>query len=96
MPTPQTLTDQTALVTGGTRGIGRAVAAFLLAAGIHVVLPGTKRPTAEEVAAQADSQYEAEEEPAQDGSDLATGVDSEHDDDGDEPDAPLNGQAPLL
>ena len=46
------LTGQVALVTGGTRGIGRAVAAFLLDAGIQVVLTGTNRQAAEETAAQ--------------------------------------------
>ena len=50
--TVQTPTGQVALVTGGTRGIGRAVAAFLLDAGIQVVLTGTNRRAAEEVAAQ--------------------------------------------
>lgn len=49
---PQAPTGQVALVTGGTRGIGRAVAAFLLDAGIQVVLTGTNRKAAEEVAAQ--------------------------------------------
>ena len=49
---PHALTGQAALVTGGTRGIGRAVAAFLLDAGIQVVLTGTNRRAAEEVAAQ--------------------------------------------
>ena len=46
------LTGQVALVTGGARGIGRAVAAFLLDAGIQVVLTGTNRQAAEETAAQ--------------------------------------------
>ena len=46
------ISGQTALVTGGTRGIGRAVAAFLLDAGIQVMLTGTDRRTAEETAAQ--------------------------------------------
>ena len=49
---PLPVTGQTALVTGGTRGIGRAVAAFLLDAGMQVVLTGTTRPAAEEAAAQ--------------------------------------------
>ncbi|MDE2660153.1 MAG: SDR family NAD(P)-dependent oxidoreductase, partial [Acidobacteriota bacterium] len=52
MPDSQPLTAQVALVTGGTRGIGRAVAAFFLDAGIQVVLTGTNRQAAEETAAQ--------------------------------------------
>ena len=50
MPDSQPLTGQVALVTGGARGIGRAVAAFLLDAGIEVVLTGTDRQAAEETA----------------------------------------------
>ena len=49
---PQPLTGQTALVNGGTRGIGRTVAASLLAAGADVVLTGTRREAAEETAEQ--------------------------------------------
>ena len=52
MPTSPPLTGQVALVTGGTRGIGRAVAAFLLDAGLRVVLTGTNRELAEATAAQ--------------------------------------------
>ena len=52
MPTPQAPTGQVALVTGGTRGIGRAVAAFFLDAGIQVVLTGTNRQAAEETATE--------------------------------------------
>ena len=52
MASPQAPTGQVALVTGGARGIGRAVAAFLLDAGIQVVLTGTNRQAAEETAAQ--------------------------------------------
>ena len=51
MPNPHPLTGQAALVTGGTRGIGRAVAASLLEAGAQVVLTGTRREAAEETAA---------------------------------------------
>ena len=51
MPNLHPLTGQAALVTGGTRGIGRAVAASLLEAGAQVVLTGTRREAAEEVAA---------------------------------------------
>ena len=49
---PLPLTGQAALVTGGTRGIGRAVAASLLEAGAQVVLTGTRREAAEETAEQ--------------------------------------------
>ena len=52
MPNSPPLTGQTALVTGGTRGIGRAVAASLLDAGARVVLTGRNRHTAEETAEQ--------------------------------------------
>ena len=52
MPNPHPLTGQAALVTGGTRGIGRAVAASFLEAGAQVVLTGTRREAAEEVAAE--------------------------------------------
>lgn len=41
-----------ALVTGGARGIGRAIAAALPRAGLHVVLTATRRPAAREAAAQ--------------------------------------------
>ena len=47
---------QTALVTGGTRGIGRAVAARLAAAGAQVFLTGTDRARAEAVAAELDGE----------------------------------------
>ena len=46
------LTGQVALVTGGTRGVGRAVAAFLLDAGFEVVLTGRNRQAAEDTAAE--------------------------------------------
>ena len=52
MPNPQPLTGQTALVTGGTRGVGHAVAASLLNAGAQVILTGTRRQAAEAVAEQ--------------------------------------------
>lgn len=47
---PRTLAGRTALVTGGTRGIGRAVAAALGAAGARVVLTGTRPEEAEAAA----------------------------------------------
>lgn len=46
------LAGQVALVTGGTRGIGRAVAVALLEAGAQVVLTGTRKEAAEEAAEQ--------------------------------------------
>ena len=49
-PSPRTLAGRTALVTGGTRGIGRAVAAALGAAGARVVLTGTRPEEAEAAA----------------------------------------------
>src|SRR5687767_2232047 len=42
---PLTLTDQTAVVTGGSRGIGYAVAAALLQRGASVVISGTNDAT---------------------------------------------------
>lgn len=48
----QSLASCTALVTGGTRGIGRAVAARLVAGGATVVLTGTRVEAAESVAAE--------------------------------------------
>ena len=36
------LSGKTALITGATRGIGRAIADAFLDAGAHVVLTGTK------------------------------------------------------
>lgn len=50
-PSPRTLAGRAALVTGGTRGIGRAVAAALGAAGARVALTGT-RPAEAETAAR--------------------------------------------
>ena len=57
MPNTHSLTGQTALVTGGTRGIGRAVAASLLGAGAEVVLTGTRREAAEQVAAELSREF---------------------------------------
>ncbi len=44
------LENQTALVTGGGRGIGKAISATLASAGAHVYLGGTNLETAEETA----------------------------------------------
>ena len=49
-PSPRTLAGRTALVTGGTRGIGRAVTAALGAAGARVVLTGTRPEEAQAAA----------------------------------------------
>ena len=57
MPNTHSLTGQTALVTGGTRGIGRAVAASLLGAGAEVVLTGTRRESVEQVAAELSREF---------------------------------------
>ena len=52
MPTLDPLSGLTALVTGGTRGIGRAIAASLLEAGAEVVVTGTRREAAEAAATE--------------------------------------------
>ncbi|GGR25493.1 glucose 1-dehydrogenase [Streptomyces netropsis] len=46
------LTGKVALVTGATRGLGRAIAAGLARAGAHVVVAGRSKETAEKVAAE--------------------------------------------
>jgi NADP-dependent 3-hydroxy acid dehydrogenase YdfG len=48
----QQLRGKTAVVTGASSGIGRAIALRLGAAGAHVVLAGRTRPTMEETAKQ--------------------------------------------
>jgi NAD(P)-dependent dehydrogenase (short-subunit alcohol dehydrogenase family) len=49
------LLDRTAVVVGGTTGIGRALALGLADAGAHVVATGRRRPIVEEVAAAIES-----------------------------------------
>jgi NAD(P)-dependent dehydrogenase (short-subunit alcohol dehydrogenase family) len=46
------LSGQTALVTGGGRGIGRNIAVELTAAGMHVTVTGRTREKVEAVAAE--------------------------------------------
>ena len=46
------LTGKKALVTGGTRGIGKAIAIKLIAAGAEVTITGSQQETAEKVAAE--------------------------------------------
>ncbi|MEE2888964.1 MAG: 3-oxoacyl-[acyl-carrier-protein] reductase [Planctomycetota bacterium] len=49
-------TDKTVIVTGGTRGIGRAIGATFAAAGARVVISGRNAETAAEVAAEIDGE----------------------------------------
>lgn len=46
------LTGKTAIVTGGTRGIGREIAAALAARGAHVVITGRQQASSEAAAAE--------------------------------------------
>ena len=57
---------------------------------------GSALAQAEEVAAQADSQYENGDESEMGETDLPDDVDDDEDDGGDEPDTPMNGQGHLL
>jgi NAD(P)-dependent dehydrogenase (short-subunit alcohol dehydrogenase family) len=50
------LTDRIALVTGGSRGIGRAIALGLAKAGVHLVICSRKLPDLEEVASEIAAQ----------------------------------------
>ncbi|MGE4632742.1 MAG: 3-oxoacyl-[acyl-carrier-protein] reductase [Planctomycetota bacterium] len=49
-------TDKTVIVTGGTRGIGKAIGATFAAAGARVVISGRNAETAAEVAAEIDGE----------------------------------------
>lgn len=51
------LTGKTALITGGTKGIGYGIAESMLQAGMQVVITGRKAETAEQVANQLATDY---------------------------------------
>ena len=51
MPTPFDLTDQVAVITGSSRGIGRSIAETMAALGAKVVVSSRKQEPCEEVAA---------------------------------------------
>ena len=51
MPTPFDLTDQVAIITGSSRGIGRSIAETMASLGAKVVISSRKAEPCEEVAA---------------------------------------------
>jgi NAD(P)-dependent dehydrogenase (short-subunit alcohol dehydrogenase family) len=53
------LTDKVAIVTGSSRGIGKAIAEALAAAGANVVISSRKQDSCEQVAAAINAQYGA-------------------------------------
>ncbi len=65
MNNPHDLTGQVALVTGGTRGIGRASAFALARAGAHVIVSSRKAPAVDEtLQALRDAGYRADGVPS--------------------------------
>ena len=58
MSTSIELSGKTALITGATRGIGRAIADAFLDAGAHVVLTGTKSDEIEKLAVSSEDSHE--------------------------------------
>jgi len=51
------LKGRVAIVTGGSRGIGRTCADYIAAAGADVAIIGTHSDTAEKAAAQIEQEY---------------------------------------
>ena len=57
---PFNLTDKVAIITGSSRGIGRAVAEAYAAAGAHVVVSSRKQDSCDKVAAEINAAYDAD------------------------------------